>query len=98
MAIIIEEERKRSNFAGIIGWLVIFVIVLVAIYYVFFAAPEIVIITPSDTISTIAPIAQQSIDVGSVVGSQIFKTLVPSSIPAVSTSTAGGRPNPFIAP
>ena len=98
MAIIIEEDRRRSNFAGLIGWFVIAVIIVVAIYYVFIAAPEVVIITPNDAVNQIAPIAQDSIDVGSVVGSPAFKALVPSSIPVVPTSTSGGRPNPFIAP
>jgi capsule polysaccharide export protein KpsE/RkpR len=98
MAIIIEEERKRSNFTGLIGWLVIFVVIVVAVYYVFFAAPQLVIITPTDTISSIAPIAQASLSVNTILQDPAFKALNPSLIPPVATTTSGGRPNPFIAP
>jgi len=101
MAIIIEEEKKRSSgLTRLIGWIVILVIITVAIYYVFFAAPELVIITPGDTISTIAPVAQQSISAASVIQNPEFKILIPSTVPAVSTSTgpSGGRPNPFVSP
>ncbi len=100
MAIIIEEERKKSNLTGLIGWLIIFVIIIVAIYYVFFAAPQLVIITPTDTISTIAPIAQASLNANQILQSPAFKALNPASVITVSTSTglSGGRPNPFIAP
>ncbi len=97
MAIIIEEERKRSNITGLVGWFVILAIIAAAVYYVGFAAPELVIITPTDTISSIAPIAQSSLDASQITGSPAFKALIASSIPPVATST-GGRPNPFLAP
>lgn len=98
MAIIIEEEKNRSNLTRLVGWLVIFVIIIVAIYYVFFAEPQLVIITPSDNISIITPIAQTSLSASDITGSPAFKALTPSVIPVVSTSTTGGRANPFVSP
>jgi len=98
MAIIIEEEKDRSNLTRLIGWLAIFVIIIAAIYYVFFAAPQLVIIAPSDSISTIEPIANQTINASDILDSPAFKALAPSTIPPVATTTTGGRLDPFITP
>lgn len=100
MAIIIEEEKSRSNIVRIIGWMVILGIVIASIYYVFFAAPELVIITPSGNLNAIAPIVQGSLNPDSVLKSPAFQALNAPPVPPVSTSSfvSGGRANPFIAP
>jgi hypothetical protein len=98
MAIVIEEEKSKSHLASLLGWLIILGIIVAAVYYVFFAAPELVIITPSGNLSAIAPIVQNNLQPSDVLQSPAFKLLKPppGSV-QVSTST-GGRPNPFIAP
>jgi hypothetical protein len=99
MAIIIEEEKNRSNLGSLIGWFIILVIIASSIYYVFFAAPELVIITASDNLSAIAPIAQAPLQANDILQNPAFRALVSPTIPLVPTSTtSGGRPNPFIAP
>lgn len=100
MAIIIEEEKNRSNLVRILGWAIITIVIFGAIYYVFFAAPQLVVIVPSGNLGAIEPIVQGNLNASQVLTSPAFKALQPGTIPPVSTSTdsAGGRPNPFVSP
>lgn len=101
MAIIIEEEKNRSGILRILGWIVILCLVIAAIYYVFFAAPQLVIIAPSGNLSTITPIVQSDLSPTTVLNSPAFRALnpaPPSAVVSTSTNSPGGRPNPFIAP
>jgi len=101
MAIVIEENgsSNRNGIFGIIGWLVFLAIAGVAVYYVFFAQPELVSIPATGSLGTIAPIAQLSLDPQSVVNSPAFQALT-STIPLPTTSTPAtvSRPDPFLAP
>ncbi|HVN26375.1 MAG TPA: hypothetical protein VMT99_01850 [Candidatus Paceibacterota bacterium] len=100
MAIVIEEEKKHSGLGAVIGWLIIVAILAAAIYYVFFAAPELSIIPPSGTLSIIEPITQSPPDINAILNNPVFKTLVPPPTQPVATTTgsSGGRPNPFTLP
>jgi hypothetical protein len=99
MAIIIEEEQKKSNLFGIIGWLVFLAIAGAAVYYVFFAQPELVPISASGTIGTITPIAQTSLHPETVVQSSAFQALKSTiTLPTPQGPAGVGRTNPFIAP
>ncbi|HVM76729.1 MAG TPA: hypothetical protein VMU07_01080 [Candidatus Paceibacterota bacterium] len=101
MAIVIEEEKSRSNIVRIIGWLVILGVVGAAIYYIFFAQPQLAIIAPAGNLNAVAPIVESNIDPNQVLGSDAFKALKAAPVPPVPTSTGNspsGRPNPFIAP
>ena len=98
MAIIIEEERHTSEVFRLAAWFVILLILAVAIYYIFFTAPELVVIPPSGNLSNIAPIADSPLTADDVVNSPAFQALRKATIPPVSSSTEGGRTNPFIAP
>lgn len=99
MAIVVEEGEKRTNLLGIIGWLVFLGIVAAAIYYVFFAQPELVVITSSGNLSTIAPIANTSIHPDSVIKSSAFQSLTSTvPLPTPQGPAAVGRTNPFVAP
>jgi len=100
MAIVVEEERNNTNgLIRIIGWIVVFVVLAMSAYYIFFAAPELVVITPTGALSNIAPIVQVNLNPETVIKSSAFQALQPSSV-SVTTSTGApaGRPNPFIAP
>jgi len=99
MAIVIEEEKSKSNIMGILGLIVFFAVIAGAIYYVFFAAPESVVITPPANLSVITPLSKITLHPEDVTNSQLFQSLkqyVPSS--AAPSSSAIGRANPFVAP
>ncbi len=84
---------------GILGWVGFLVVIIATIYYVFFAAPQLITITPTAGLSAIAPIANVNLNPEDVINSKVFQGLH-SPIPAPSPAgPAGvGRVNPFIAP
>ena len=99
MAIIVTEEKNRTNMLRIVGWLGILAVIGASIYYIFFAAPELVIIAPSTSLSQIAPIAQINIHPEDVLNSAAFQSLSsPIAQPTPSGPVSVGRTSPFIAP
>jgi hypothetical protein len=100
MAIVIEEEKSRANIVNLIGWLAVTAVVASAVYYMFFAAPNLVIISPSGDFQTIAPIAQISLHPEDVLNSPAFQALkVPAfALPTPQGPAAVGRQNPLTSP
>jgi capsule polysaccharide export protein KpsE/RkpR len=99
MAIVIEEEKGKSNIIGILAWFCMLVIIAGAIYYIFFAAPELVVIAPPASLSQTTPISQITLHPEDVTQSQSFgllKSYIPSSTAQGSASV--GRSNPFVSP
>ena len=100
MAIIVEEEKSRANIINILGWIAVIIIIAVAVYYLFFTAPELVIISPSSDIQKITDITQVSLHPEDVLNSPAFQALkAPTfAIPTAQGPAAVGRQNPFISP
>jgi hypothetical protein len=99
MAIIVEEEKNRSNLAAVVGWIVILGIVLAAVYYIFFAAPAAVIVTPPAGFQNISAITQVNFNPASVTSSTSFQALKQYVSEPTSTGPASvGRPDPFLLP
>lgn len=99
MAIIVEEGEKRTDLFGIVGWLVFLGIAAAAVYYVFFAQPELVAIPSSGSLSAIAPITQTPVHPAAVIQSPTFQTLKSAiTLPSPQGPAGVGRTNPFIAP
>lgn len=99
MAIIVEEEQKKSNILSVVGWLVFLAIASAAVYYVFFAQPELVTIPASGTIGTIAPIVQTALHPETVVQGSAFQALKSTiTLPSPSGPVNVGRTDPFVAP
>ncbi len=99
MAIVIEEGKKRTDIFAIGAWLVFLALVAGAVYYIFFAQPELVVIPETGTLSNIAPITQLSLNPQSIVQGSIFQTLHSTiALPSPQGPAAVGRTNPFIAP
>jgi hypothetical protein len=99
MAIIVEEGEKNNNLLGIVGWLVFLGIAGAAIYYVFFAQPNLVTIPATGNLGTIAPITQVSLHPETVVQAPAFAALKSTiTLPTPQGPVAVGRTNPFIAP
>ncbi len=101
MAIIVEEEKKKSgNGLASFGWLLIGVILLVGAYFVFFAAPpETSIAQPPKEFAQITSLSQISVSPQDVLSSSQFQGLKQHvAQPATSSPAAVGRSNPFIVP
>jgi len=99
MAIIVEENERKSSVLGIVGWLVFLIAVAVGIYYIFFAQPELVTIPATGSLGTIAPIAQLSLHPETVVQSGAFQALTSTiALPTPAGPVTVERTNPFVAP
>jgi hypothetical protein len=99
MAIIVDEGEKKTNLLGIVGWVVFLAIAAAAIYYIFFAQPQLVVIPASGTLGTIAPIAETAIQPDVVIQSPAFAALTSTvPLPTPQGPASVGRTNPFIAP
>ncbi len=99
MAIIVDEGEKKTNIFGIIGWLVFLCIAGAAVYYVFFAQPQLVVIPSTGSLSAIAPIAQVSLQPDAVIQNPAFQALTNTiPLPTPQGPVPVGRTNPFIAP
>lgn len=101
MAIVVEGEKKpQTPIFSIVGWLAILAIAAAAVYYIFFAQPEFVVLVPTGGLSAIAPLTQQSSTLSQTAANEAalntLHTTVPSPIP--TGPAAVGRTNPFIAP
>jgi len=99
MAIIIEEDKNKSNIMGIAGWVAFVAIILFAVYYVFFAPAESVIVVPPANLTSITPISEITLYPQDVANNKTFQSLqqyVSSS--SVQSPAAVGRTNPFIQP
>jgi len=99
MAIIVEEKENKNGLFAIIGWVIFLAIAGAAVYYVFFAKPELITIPASDNIAKIAPIANLALHPETVVQGAAFQSLISSiTAPSPQGPASVGRTNPFIAP
>lgn len=99
MAIIVDEGEKKTNLFGIIGWVVFLGIAAAALYYVFFAQPQLVVIPATGSLGTIAPITQNAVQPNTVIQSPSFQALTSTiPLPTPQGPAPVGRTNPFIAP
>ena len=101
MAIVVEENNKnRANLVRILGWVGILVLFGAAIYYVFFAAPEVVVISPPANFQYVTPLASATLHPEDVLNSPGFQSLKSPSFPLpTAQGPAGvGRSDPFLSP
>lgn len=94
MAIILEEERRQTNWVAILGGFVIVLLVFIASYYLFFKKPEFIDVVIPPDLEQISLLAQiQTLDPQAVVNSSNFKMLRDYAPPLVLPPA--GRTNPF---
>lgn len=97
MAIIIEEENKQASVGRILMWLVVLGIIVAAVYYIFFANPEIIDVAAPANLQNIDQLAGLNFNPEDVVNNGAFQSL--KQYVSLSSSTAGvGRANPFSIP
>ena len=97
MAIVIEEEGNKTNLVQVVTWLSVLGIVIVAVYFIFFADPGIINYATPDNIKNInalAPVSKNpNLDPTQISGTldKSLKTLV--TLPQPGNA---GRANPFL--
>jgi hypothetical protein len=99
MAIIVEEGEKKNNTIAIIEWLVLLCVAGAAVYYIFFAQPQLVTIPAAGNVGMIAPITQAALQPNTILQSPLFMTLTSTvALPSSQGPALVGRADPFIAP
>jgi hypothetical protein len=101
MAIIIDEEKKPTHVFAILAWLGFLIVISVAVYYIFFAAPQVAVLPTTGSLSAIAPLASSTIQPQDVINSPAFQAILKgTTIPAPSSTgpVSVGRSNPFVSP
>ncbi len=96
MAIIVEEEKTKVNILKIVMWVALLAIIGVAVYYIFFAEPQLVEFAVPPAFLNINPLATVSLNPDEVINGQAFQALKPYVTPP--TPGNSGRPNPFAPP
>lgn len=96
MAIVVEEEKDRGGIIVLIGWLVVILTIVLAVYLIFFKNPEIVENVAPASFRQTAQVAQIDLKVD-VFRNPAFTTRqsIGRSIQAPGEGTVGKR-NPFL--
>jgi len=94
MAIVIEEEKNGTSVMGVVMWVVVFAIIIAAVYYVFFAQPQLVEVVAPANFKNINPLANINLNPEDVVNSRNFQSLKQYVTP--SSPENFGRSNPFL--
>jgi hypothetical protein len=97
MAIIVDEDKNKANIFRIFGWIGILIILGATVYYVFFSAPEIVVISPPASFQYVTPLASVTLHPLDVLNGAAYlslKSTVP--LPTPTGPVAVGRTDPFL--
>ncbi len=96
MAIVVEEDRPKINITQVLMWLTVLLIVGFAVYYIFFAEPQIVGVAVPPAFKNIDPLAEVNLTPEDLINSEQFKSLKQYVTPPEAGNA--GRTNPFIPP
>ena len=101
MAIIVDEERKPTHIFAIASWVGFLVVVSVAVYYIFFAAPEAAVLPTTGSLSVIAPLTNSAVQPQDIINSAAFQSILHGTTiqpPSATGPALKGRSNPFLSP
>ena len=93
MAIVIEEEKDRSNILVFIGWVVVVTTILVAVYFIFFQNPEIIETVGPEGFRRTKEVSQININTEEILRTGSFPR--PSYVTEPGEGVSG-RTNPFL--
>jgi hypothetical protein len=93
MAIIIEEEKKETNWVGLVSFIAFLAIVFIGGYYLFFKKPELIEVIVPDRLKELKELSNAKFDPETVVNSPTFKVLQDYTQPLAPAEK--GRANPF---
>jgi hypothetical protein len=101
MAIIVDEEKKPTHIFAILGWLGFLVVATVAVYYIFFAAPQAAVLPTTGSLSALAPLASSTIQPQDVINEPAFQAILKGTTiqpPSPTGPASVKRANPFLSP
>ncbi len=96
MAILVEEEGNKISIFKLLIWAGILVVVIVAIYYVFFVNPPLVEVAVPAHFENINPLGKLTLDPRQVINGPAFSSLKQYVTVPLPDPSHAGRPNPFI--
>lgn len=93
MAIVLEEEKKRTNWVAILTVAVIVIVLFVGSYFLFFKQPQLIEVVAPKSLQDLGKLSQLSFDPSGVINDPTLKLLrqYGSNISPVTP----GRSNPF---
>jgi hypothetical protein len=93
MAIILEEEKKTTNWVGIIGIVAVLMVLSIGSYYLFFKKPELIEVIVPDRLRELNELSTTRFDPKVVVDSPTFRVLRDYALPL--PAALKGREDPF---
>ncbi len=93
MAIVVEEEKKSTNWAAVASTIVVIGVLFVGGYLLFFKKPELIDVVSPGSASDLNKISKITFNPEEVINSSVFKSLRQFG-GSVSNQTPG-RSNPF---
>jgi hypothetical protein len=93
MAVIIEEDKKPTNWTAIITIAVVVIVLFVSSYYIFFKKPELIEVVIPKELQTINTLSRVEFEPAAVINSPTFKLLRQYDTPVMPPPA--GRDNPF---
>jgi hypothetical protein len=96
MAILVEEEGNKTNIFKLLIWAGILVVVIVAIYYVFFVNPPLVEVAVPVHFANIGSLGNLTLDPRQVINGPAMSSLKQYVMVPPPDPSSAGRPNPFV--
>ena len=93
MAIVLEEEKRPTNWVAILSVVIIVVVLFVGSYFLFFKKPELIEIVVPKSLQDIGTLSKLSFDPSSVINSPVLKLL--RQYGTNISQVTPGRSNPF---
>ncbi|HXF43992.1 MAG TPA: hypothetical protein VNK70_00790 [Candidatus Paceibacterota bacterium] len=93
MAIVVQEEKKGTNWVAILSTLVIIFAIFAGAYYLFFKKPELIEVVTPGSLQNVSNISKISFDPQAVLNSPTWKIL--RQYGSTPTIPSPGRSNPF---
>jgi flagellar basal body-associated protein FliL len=93
MAIVLEEEKKETNWVAVLIVIVIVAVLFAGVYFLFFKKPELIEVVAPKSLEDINKISQVSFNPQTVIEAPVFKLL--RQYGTAVTPPTPGRPNPF---
>ena len=93
MAIVVEEEKRETNWVAILTAAIVIVVLFAGSYFLFFKKPELIEIVVPKRLEDLSKISKVTFDPQLVIDAPAFKLLKQYDVP--TTLPTPGRNNPF---